>query len=143
MYDCFRFLAGAPLVGVEAAAIDPGELPYLRNDNFSATLRYADGSVATLLYTALGPKGGLAKERVEVFCDGEAYVLDDYVSLLRARDNHALWGPETVDKGHFTELSRFGDAVASGEAAPIPFEDIIETSAAALRVENLLIGNAA
>ena len=143
MYDCFRFLAGASLVGVEAAAIDPGELPYLRNDNFSATLRYADGSVGTLLYTALGPKEGLAKERVEVFCDGEAYVLDDYVSLLRARDNQALWGPETVDKGHFEELSRFGDAIAAGSAAPIPFEDIIETSAAALRIENLLIGNAA
>jgi predicted dehydrogenase/threonine dehydrogenase-like Zn-dependent dehydrogenase len=143
MYDCFRFLAGAPVVGVEAAAIDPGSLPYLRNDNFSATLRYADGSVATLLYTALGPKAGLPKERVEVFCDGEAYVLDDYVSLLRAGDNQLLWGPQAVDKGHFTELSRFGDTVAAGEQAPIAFDEIMETSAAALRVESLLAGNAA
>ena len=37
MYDVFRFLAGAPVRSVEASAIDPGELPYARNDNFAAT----------------------------------------------------------------------------------------------------------
>jgi predicted dehydrogenase/threonine dehydrogenase-like Zn-dependent dehydrogenase len=143
MYDCFRFLAGAPVEAIQAAAIDPGELPYLRNDNFSAALRYADGSVGSLVYTAMGPKSGLPKERVEVFCDGEAYVLDDYTSLLRASDNRALWGPATADKGHFEELCRFGDAIAAGEAAPIPFGELMETSAAALRVESLLVGDAA
>ena len=75
MYDVFRFLAGAPVPSIEATAIDPGTLPYLRTDNFAATLRYADGSLGTLTYTALGPKTGLGKEHIEVFCDGEAYVV--------------------------------------------------------------------
>src|SRR5262249_32257468 len=56
MYDVFRSLTGSPAASVIAEAIDPGQLPYRRNDNFSATIRYEDGSLAHLLYTSLGPK---------------------------------------------------------------------------------------
>ena len=75
MYDVFRYLAGAPVASIAARAIDPAELPYHRSDNFSATLAYEDGSVGSLLYTALGPKQGLPKERIEVFCDGEVLTI--------------------------------------------------------------------
>jgi hypothetical protein len=51
-----------------------------------------------------------------------------------------LWQSSDPDKGHFEELSRFGDAVAAGGPAPIPFEEIIETSGVALEVEDLLVG---
>jgi predicted dehydrogenase len=138
MYDVFRALTGSPAASVVADAIDAGQLPYRRNDNFSATIRYQDGSLAHLLYTSLGPKA-LPKERVEVFCDGEAYVLDDYRSLTRAGDGSVLWSGEQ-DKGHYEELSRFGDAIASGAESPIPFDELIETSAVALRVEDSLFG---
>lgn len=141
MYDAFRFLAGMPVKSIQAAAIDPGTLPYLRNDNFVATITYQDGTVANLVYTALGPKQGLPKERIEVFCDGEAYVLDDFKSLVRAGDDKELWASEIVDKGHFEELSRFGDAIAGGSPAPIPFEELIETTAVSLHVEDILFGH--
>ena len=36
-----------------------------------------------------------------------------------------------------------GDALAAGGEAPIPFEEIVETSAAALRVEDLLFSRIA
>jgi predicted dehydrogenase len=138
MYDVFRALTGSPVASVAADAIDAGPLPYRRNDNFSATIRYEDGSLAHLLYTSLGPKA-LPKERVEVFCDGEAYILDDYRSLTRAGDGSVLWSGDQ-DKGHYEELSRFGDAIASGGTSPIPFDELIETSAVALRVEDSLFG---
>jgi len=139
MYDVFRSLAGSPAVSIAAEAIDPGSLPYRRNDNFSASIRYEDGSLAHLVYTSLGPKSGLPKERVEVFSDGEAYVVDDYRSLIRASDAAVLWSGEQ-DKGHFEELSRFGDAIASGGESPIPFDELVETTAVALHVEDLLMG---
>jgi predicted dehydrogenase/threonine dehydrogenase-like Zn-dependent dehydrogenase len=141
MYDVFRSLTGAPAVSIAAEAIDPGSLPYRRNDNFSVSIRYEDGSLAHLVYTSLGPKTGLAKERVEVFCDGEAYLVDDYKSLTRTSDGSVLWSGEQ-DKGHYEELSRFGDAIASGAESPIPFAELIETSAVALEVEDLLFGRA-
>ena len=140
MYDVFRFLAGKPVAGISARSIDPGNLPYLRTDNFRATLRYEDGSVGNLVYTALGPKQGLPKERIEIFCDGEAYIVDDFKSLVRASDSEVLWQSDIVDKGHFEQLSRFGDAIANEQEAPLPFEEIIETSAAALQIDDMLSG---
>lgn len=142
MYDIFRFLAGAPVADIQASAIDPGTLPYLRNDNFCAALRYADGSVGNLVYTALGPKQGLPKERIEVFCDGEAYVLDDFKSLRKCSSDEVLWSSGETDKGHFTELSLLGEALLKGEEAPIPFDELIETTAVSLRVEDILRGTA-
>jgi predicted dehydrogenase/threonine dehydrogenase-like Zn-dependent dehydrogenase len=141
MYDVFRSLAGSAVCSIHATPINPGGLPYLRNDNFVATLGYEDGSVANLVYQALGPKSGLSKERVEVFCDGEAYIIEDYRSLTRASDAAVLWQAEAADKGHFEELSRFGDAMASGGEPPIPFAEIAETTALSLRIEDLLTGS--
>ena len=140
MYDVFRFLAGAPARSIDAAAIDPRDLPYARSDNFAATITYDDGTVASLMYTALGPKGGLGKEHITVFCDGEAFVVDDFKKLTKASDGSVLWQSGEPDKGHFEELSRFGDAIAGGAEAPIPFAEIVETSAVALQIEDLLHG---
>ncbi len=138
MYDVFRSLVGAPVKSITATSIDPGALPYLRNDNFVATLEYEDGSVANLVYTALGPKTGLGKERIEVFCDGEAFVVDDFKKLTRAGDGTVLWQSTEPDKGHAEEFRLLGEALAAGGPAPIPFAEIVESSAVALHVEDLL-----
>ena len=140
MYDVFRFLTGSRVRSISASAIDPGTVPFQRNENFSATMGYEDGSLAHLLYTSLGPKTGLGKERIEVFCDGETYVVDDFKRLVKGSDGAVLWQSGEPDKGHFEELSQFGDAIASGTPPPIPLDELIETSAVALHVEDLLFG---
>jgi len=66
-------------------------------------------------------------------------VVDDYKSLTKASDGSVLWSGEQ-DKGHYEELSRLGDAIASGGESPIPFDELIETSAIALHVEDSLLG---
>jgi hypothetical protein len=96
--------------------------------------------VGNLVYTALGPKQGLPKERIEVFCDGDAYIVDDFKSLMRASDGEVLWQSETVDKGQYEQLCRLGDAIASGGSAPISFEEIVETSSVALHIDDILNG---
>jgi predicted dehydrogenase/threonine dehydrogenase-like Zn-dependent dehydrogenase len=140
MYDVFRFLIGSPAHTIDAEAINPGQLPYRRDDNFSATITYRDGSLAHLLYTALGPKTGLGKERIEIFCDGETYVIDDFKKLIKGSDGSVLWQSVEADKGHFDELSQFGDAIANGGVAPIPFDELVETSAVALHTNDMLYG---
>jgi predicted dehydrogenase/threonine dehydrogenase-like Zn-dependent dehydrogenase len=140
IYDVFRFLTGAPARSVDAAAIDPHDLAYARNDNFVATIAYDDGSVASLMYTALGPKAGLGKEHITVFCDGEAFIVDDFKKLTKVSDGTVLWQSGEPDKGHFEELSRLGDAIVGGGDGPIPFDEIVETSTVALHVEDLIYG---
>lgn len=140
VYDCFRFLTGTSIKDIQVQAIDTAATAYLANDNFSAICTYEDGSVCTLIYTALGPKQGLPKERLEVFCDGKAWVLDDYKVLSLAGVDTPLWVSTETDKGHFEELSRLGDAIVEGREAPIPFDEIVETTAVALHVEDIIMG---
>jgi predicted dehydrogenase/threonine dehydrogenase-like Zn-dependent dehydrogenase len=139
MYDVFRLLAGSPAIEINAMAIDPQGSAYLRNDNFVASIRYEDGSIGNLVYSAMGPKSGMPKEQIEVLVDGEGYVVDDYKSLKRCSDGKVLW-QGAQDKGHFEQLSQFADAIAEGRSAPIPFEQLIETSAVALHIEALIDG---
>ena len=77
IYDLFTYLTGARVVDVQAAAIRPATGYYSATDNFVATIRFEDGSVATLTYTALG-RSEHPKEQMEVFVDGKVIALDDY-----------------------------------------------------------------
>src|SRR5262249_49963339 len=138
MYDVFRAIAGAAARGVTAQAIDPHGSANLRNDNFNATATYDDGSLGVLTYTALGPKS-LPKERIEIFCDGEAYLVDDFKKLTRAGDGSVLWESRDTDKGHAAEIASLASALRSG-AAPIPFDELVETTALSLHVDDLLFG---
>ena len=141
MYDFFRALTGSPVTSITANSINPGSSGYMVNDNFVATLTYADGSLASLTYAANGPKEGLAKERVEVFCDNGAFVLDNFTTLTEYPSGNVIWTSTEMDKGHFEELSRFGDLISAGATdGPISAEDIFETTAVSLHIEDLLQG---
>lgn len=137
MYDVFRRLAKSPVVSATASALGQRPSDMLANDHFSATMRYQDGSLATLLYTANGPKQGMPKERIEVFCDGECWVIDDFTHLARCSDGKVLWEGAT-DKGHAEELRLFGRAIQDGLPPTIPFGELMETSALALTIEDQL-----
>lgn len=142
MYDTMRFLAGASVDAITAMSVRPGDAAHSKNDNFVATLNYAEGSIGTLTYTALGPKSGLGKERLEVFCDGEAFLLDDFKKLIRQSTGEVLWESAETDKGHSEEMRRVGLALKAGDEAPIPFSEIVETTAVALAVQDQLDGRA-
>jgi len=83
-FDFFHFLLDrpdGPVTPVEvSAAVVPKGGGVVARDNFVVTVRFDDGSVASLTYTALGHTD-LSKERVEVHAAGASLVLDDFVTL--------------------------------------------------------------
>ena len=139
MYDVFRCLAGAKVEEISAQAIMPESPLRLRSDNFSASLRYGDGTQATLVYTASGPKTGMPKERIEVFCSGEAYVIDDFKSLTRVSDGKVLWQGD-VDKGHTRDFELLGKALVGEGHLPVSIDEILETTAVSLYVDDCIHG---
>lgn len=141
MYDFFASLAGSPVECVVAEGISPTGSAYFTNDNFAATIRYRDGSVGNLLYTASGPKTGLPKERIEVFCEGNAYLIDDFKKCTAYPSGEVIWESGEADKGHARELSLLADALSRGASeAPIHPRRIFETTAVSLHIEDLLQG---
>jgi predicted dehydrogenase/threonine dehydrogenase-like Zn-dependent dehydrogenase len=133
IYDLFTFLADSEVVAISAHSIKPGTAHYGRNDNFVATLSFADGSVATLTYTALGHKD-YPKEAAELYVDGKIAVLDDYKTLTVHGDDKLSLKTRLQDKGLMTELERFAAGIKAGEW-PIPWWQQVQVCEIGFAVE--------
>jgi predicted dehydrogenase/threonine dehydrogenase-like Zn-dependent dehydrogenase len=123
--DWARHVVGFPIRTVSAAALPDGSR-YSR-DNVSATLTFADGSLANLTYIANGDPA-VPKEQFEIFCEGSVARLDDFEMLQLVRDRKTKRFKSAQDKGHRRELELTLQAMASGTEAPIPFDQIVEVT---------------
>lgn len=140
MYDFFRSIIGAPVAAISAESLKGYGTDYLPNDNFVATITYEDGSLATLTYTANGPKQGLEKERIEITCEERGYLVENFERLTEFPSGSVLWSASSPDKGHQEEVRAFVSAVVNGDSLPLPVAEAFEASAVALHVEDLIQG---
>jgi len=120
--DLLMFLIGHPITSVSAMMFGPAA-GGVREDQMTVSLAFADGSIGTVHYLANGPKE-FPKERVEVFSEGRALVIDNW-RRLRA------YGWPSVpamrlrqDKGHRAEVAAFLDRLAKGGDPLIPFNQL-------------------
>ena len=139
VYDVFDFLTGADETSVQAQSIGAESRHWAGNDNFVATIGYADGSVCTLTYTALGHRDH-PKERLDVFADGAVFSLDDYKSLS-VDGKPGGWRSTTVKKGHVEELEALAAALRDGGPWPIPLEQQVQATRISFAVERQLQGS--
>jgi predicted dehydrogenase/threonine dehydrogenase-like Zn-dependent dehydrogenase len=108
-------------------------------DNFTVSLRFADGSLGTLLYTAEGD-ARMGKERIEAFAAGQSLVIDDFRRLERYRDGRRSEVKRRQNKGHQHELERFLAACLGRAEPPDPSTYFESTQATFAAVESLLNG---
>ena len=133
--DLARYLVGSPIESVHSVFMGQAG-PTTPADTATISLRFEDGSVATVNYFANGSKK-FPKERVEVFCGGRVLVNDNF-RTLRA---YGWPGVRTMrlrsqDKGHAAGMAAFIDAVRAGGPAPIPVQELLEVSEATIRSAN-------
>lgn len=131
MYDLLGFLTGSRCTRVQAQAGSASRAGLRRDDNFAATLGFEDGSVATLLYTALGAPEQ-PKERLECFWDGRSASLDDFRRLEIAGGEGLDTGAQ--EKGLRGQWIAFFDGIRSGEP-PAPLWQQWQAAEIALDVE--------
>ena len=137
--DLARFLVGAPIASVLA---DTGEATGGISDDVTLTLRFADGSLATVAYTALGDTA-CGKERIEAYAGGAVFTIDDFRTLVVAEDGRVAsrGSRRRQDKGFTGALKAFVGAVAAGGPAPVDEAEVVETSFATIAVlESLRAG---
>jgi predicted dehydrogenase len=133
--DFACFLAGASPTEVQAQTLgNPGQYSM---DNIVATLKFPDGSLATIAYVANGDKSA-SKERVEVFGGGSVAILDDFrrLELVRNGRKQVTRSRWAQDKGHQAEMRAFVDALSGKTPVPIPFEQIVGSTLATLQLQN-------
>lgn len=135
IFDLFQFWTGSKPVDISAKSISPSTKDTLSQDNFVATIKYEDGSICNLLYTALGNKD-LPKEYAEIYCDGKAIILDDYRNLT-VKGGQGGMRTFSQDKGHMAELEAFGHAIKRG-VVPIPLDEIFSATEVSFEVNDLV-----
>jgi predicted dehydrogenase/threonine dehydrogenase-like Zn-dependent dehydrogenase len=136
-FDLFNFLTGSKGPRVAVTSTDVNSSTTVARDNFVATLKYPEGSVATLVYSSLGTRS-MDRERMEVFAGGHAFVLEDYRRLR-------IYGPEknevslrTQDKGHARELEEVFNTLDSKPSSLITFEEGVEAMKTTFEVDSKL-----
>lgn len=131
--DLLRFLVAAPIESFQVARMD-GATP----DTASVTLRFADGSLGTILYLANGSKA-FPKERLEVFAAGRVLQLDNFRRLTGfgwpGFTKMNLW---KQDKGQAACAAAFVNALKSGSVSPVPLAELIEVSRISIQIEEAL-----
>jgi len=126
--DLLRFLAGSPIIGVQAMATGkaPGEL--VGEDRVTATLRFTDGSIGTVHYFSNGHKS-FPKEQLEVFCAGRVLRLDNFRKLRGyGWSNFQKMDLWSQDKGQTACVAAFVDAIRRGGCSPIPWNELVEVT---------------
>jgi predicted dehydrogenase/threonine dehydrogenase-like Zn-dependent dehydrogenase len=141
-YDLIGFFAGAPVKTVDARGIAPSSGHYLRSDNFSATLTFEDGSLATVIYTALG-YADEPKEQIEIYCDGRIIRIVDFRDFSVAGAGATSAKLSVADKGHSAQLQAFAKAVSGKSGWPMSWTEQKQAMQIAFDVEDAIQGRQA
>lgn len=138
IYDLFTFLTNSLVLSVSTHSIKPATGYYTGEDNFITTLSFADGSIATLTYTALGSKE-YPKEQLEIFVDGKVIAMHDYKHFNVTGAKIKGIRHVAVEKGQMEELVAFGEAIQDHGVWPIPLWQQIQATQISLDVEAQLL----
>ena len=135
--ELFCYLTDAAPRYVSVTPLQTSRDDFAPSDNVSVVVQFSDGSVCTLLYTALG-NSAMPKEQMELYVEGKSIIMNDYVTLqgfglpVTFNKKH-----NQQDKGHAALLERFIAAAQHGGLGPIPFERIAMATKLSFIVDQL------
>jgi hypothetical protein len=129
--DLLCFLSGSVVVDWYANTLgEPSD------DTVTVTLLFKDGSIGTIHYLTNG-NSRFQKERLEIFCDGKIYQLNNYKKLnIFGGAVNRCFRLLMQDKGQNACVHAFIDSVEKGYPSPIPIEEIIATTKLSIAIAN-------
>jgi len=105
-YDYCNWFIGSEPTDISASMISSIEESILDHNNIVGTIKYKDGSLATIIYTTIG-NPAFPKERIEIFNDGIAVAINDFKELIVEGSEIKGETLETIEKGHFEMLEAY------------------------------------
>ena len=134
IYDLFNYFTESEVSSINSFSINPKTEQFGSNDNFIAAIKYKDGSVCNLVYTALGSKE-IPKEQMEVYIDSKVICLNDYKELAFFGSNEKGIKSKIQDKGQYSEFIKFGESIKNSNGYPIPLWQLIQATEISFEVE--------
>lgn len=130
--DLMQFFTGSDPVKVYAESISSNSSKITDDDNISITLKFKDGSVGNLTYSANGDKS-LPKERFEIFGGNSVFVIDDFKTGTVYKSNKTK-SYKNDGKGHKQEIKSFFNAINNSEKLPVTLESMFYTTRTTFRI---------
>jgi predicted dehydrogenase/threonine dehydrogenase-like Zn-dependent dehydrogenase len=132
--DLCNFLVGENDPKFTIAALTSDRTDVAVNNTVAITLKYRNGSVATIDYFANGSKS-MRKERIEIFGRGKSAVIDDFTrSTFYSESGEEKYNLRHQDKGQTGEVNTYINSLMTGKEPPIPVEDILSISEMVIRL---------
>ncbi|MEK6903119.1 MAG: bi-domain-containing oxidoreductase [Nanoarchaeota archaeon] len=125
MVDVCTWLIGAEPTTVMTQSTSQGKITDQSNVSLQTT--FADGSLATMIYTALG-NSFLSRERIEIYWDGKIVVLDNYQTIAFYGFDRAPVELSEPDKGYRFQLQALAKKLRGEEAETISLLDAVRSS---------------
>lgn len=129
-YDFCCWLVGSAPVSIEAQRLGPSGAA--AEDDVTALLRFADGSLATVAYCTTGHTL-LGKERIECMGSGGAFVIEDFKRIVFPPVGEKAFG-KREDKGQRQMLEHFIRAVRGEGPLEVTAEDGLRATRIACEV---------
>ena len=137
IFDLFDYFTEAEVESVSVDRITPKTEYFSSRDNAVVTLKYKDGSVCTLVYTALG-NNQYPKESCQIYYDGKIIILNDYRKLEGYGVKIKALESQEPDKGHREELIEFAKYLKGEIPPPIPLWQMLQATEISFKINDLL-----
>jgi polar amino acid transport system substrate-binding protein len=139
-FDLFNFLLGQtnPRIVADSAGVSGSNS--VARDNISVSLRYPNGSLANLVYVAMGGRS-MDRERLEIHGQRSSFVLDDFINLEFFGASKQSWRLPRQDKGHHAELEQVANKIRGKPTSLISTEEVFNATELTFRVDEAIRGS--
>lgn len=137
MFDLMNYFTSSKPIDVSSKSIKHPRHHQLAKDNFATAITYADGTLGNLLYTSYGSTK-LPKEKIEVYCDGSVYIINDFLSLEIYGNSVNKTKSWKMEKGYVEELEEFAKSLLNKTALPISLDELISATEISFTVDKQL-----
>lgn len=137
IFDLFNYFTEAEVESISVDRITPKTQHFSAQDNAVITLKYKDGSICTLTYTALG-NNQYPKEFCQVYFDGKIIIINDYKKLESYGVKLKELKSVEPDKGQYEELKEFAKSLKGEIQLPIPLWQLIQATEISFKVNEAL-----
>jgi predicted dehydrogenase/threonine dehydrogenase-like Zn-dependent dehydrogenase len=135
---CYWFV-GKPVTNIDVYALNGRNTGLISEDNVHISLRFSDGSIATISYLSNGSIA-YSREKIEVHCDNKTADLTDFKQLDLADGKNIRRSKNWVsaDYGHKKQTETFIQAIIKNDATSIDTKGYLESSYTTLLVNQKL-----
>ena len=130
--DLMQFFTKSLPIKLYAECISAENIQIKNEDNIIISIKFQNGSIGNLTYVANGDKS-MPKERYEISCGGNNYIINDFKSLDIYKNNKHK-SIKKVGKGHKQEVEAFLKSVSDKGISPISFQSICYTTLATFKI---------